>query len=61
VDEHRNSAVIAVCASILTARKFVTLPRDSPAYVAAIADAIADARRIVERIEKNLADEPNLP
>lgn len=27
-------------------------PRNSPAYVAAIADAFADAKRIVERIEQ---------
>jgi hypothetical protein len=52
VDEPRKSAIIAVCASILAARKLATVPRGSPAYVAAIADAVADARRIVERIEK---------
>jgi len=52
VDEPRESAVIAVCASILAARKLATVPRNSPAYVAAIADAVTDARRIVERIEK---------
>jgi hypothetical protein len=52
VDETRKSDIIAVCASILAARKLVTVPRNSPAYVAAISDAVADARRIVERIEK---------
>jgi hypothetical protein len=52
VDDARKSAVIAVCASILAARKLATAPRNSPAYVAAIADAVADAKRIVERIER---------
>lgn len=52
VDEPRKSAIIAVCASILAARKLATVPRNSPAYVATIADAVADARRIVERIER---------
>jgi hypothetical protein len=51
VDEGRKSAVIAICAAILAARKLATAPRNSPAYVSAIADAVADARRIVERIE----------
>jgi hypothetical protein len=51
VDEPRKSAIIAVCASILAARKLATVPRNSPAYIATIADAVADARRIVERIE----------
>jgi hypothetical protein len=51
VDEPRKSAIIAVCASILPARKLATVPRNSPAYVATIADAVADARRIVDRIE----------
>jgi len=53
VDEPRKSAVIAICASILAARKLVTAPRNSPLYVSAIADAVADARRIVERIEQD--------
>jgi hypothetical protein len=35
----------------LAARKLAPVPRNSPAYVATIADAVADARRIVERIE----------
>jgi hypothetical protein len=52
VDEPRKSATIAICASILAARKLATVPRNSPAYVAAIADAVADAKRIVERIEQ---------
>jgi len=51
VDEPRKSAIIAVCASILAARKSATVPRNSPAYIAAIADAVADAKRIVERVE----------
>ena len=53
VDEPRKSAVIAICASILAARKLAAAPRNSPLYVAAIADAVADARRIVERIEQD--------
>jgi len=47
VDEPRKSAIIAVSASILAARKLATVPRNSPACVAAIADAVANARRIV--------------
>ena len=46
MEEQRKSAIIAVCTSILAAR--------SPAYVAAIADAVADAKRIVERIEQEI-------
>jgi hypothetical protein len=53
VDEPRKSAVIAICASILASRKLATAPRNSPLYVAAIADAVADAKRIVERIERD--------
>jgi hypothetical protein len=45
--------VIAIAAAILAARKLSTVPRNSPAYVAAIADAVADARRIVDRGEKS--------
>jgi len=52
VDQPRKSAIIAVCASILAARKLATVPKNSPAYVAAIADAITDAKKIVERIER---------
>jgi len=52
VGEPRKSAIIAVCASILAARKLATVPRNSPAYVGAIADAVADARKIVEKIER---------
>ena len=51
MDEQRKSAIVAICASILAARKLATAPRNSPSYVAAIADAVADAKRIVERIE----------
>jgi hypothetical protein len=51
MDEPRKSSIIAVCASILAARKLATVPRYSLAHVAAIADAVADAKRIVERIE----------
>jgi hypothetical protein len=59
VDEPRKSAIIAVCASILAARKLATVPRNSPAYVAAIADAVSDARKIVERIERDHPPERN--
>lgn len=52
MDEPRKSAVVAICASILAARKLATVPRNSPGYVSAIADAVADAKRIVERIEQ---------
>jgi hypothetical protein len=43
--------IIAVCVSVLAARKLATVPRNSLAYIAALADAVADAKRIVERIE----------
>ncbi|HKV25620.1 MAG TPA: hypothetical protein VJN93_13585 [Candidatus Acidoferrum sp.] len=36
--------------SILAARKLATVPGNSPAYVSTIADAIADARRIVDML-----------
>ena len=49
---NRKQAVIAIVAAILAARKLSTVPQNSPAYVAAIADAVADARRIVDRVEK---------
>jgi hypothetical protein len=48
-----KSAIIAVCASILAARRLAIAPRNSPAYVAAIADAVTDARKIVERVERD--------
>jgi integrase len=38
--------VIAIVTAILAARKLSTVPQNSPAYVAAIADAVSDARRI---------------
>lgn len=60
VDESRKSAIIAICTSILAAQKLATTPRNSPAYVAAIADAVADARRIVERIESENATVTNV-
>jgi hypothetical protein len=40
---------IVIAATILVARKLATAPRNSPAYISAIADAISDARRIVEK------------
>ena len=54
MEEPRKSAVIAVCAAILAARKLASIPRNSPAYVSAIADAVADARRIVERVGRDI-------
>jgi len=59
VDETRKSAIIAVCASILAARKLATVPKNSPAYIAAIADAVTDARKIVERVERDRSPERN--
>jgi len=53
VNETRKSAIIAVCALILAGRKLATVPRNSPAYVAAIADAVADTKKIAERIESD--------
>jgi hypothetical protein len=47
-----RASLVAVCASILAARKLASVPRNSPAYVTAIADAVADARRILEKIEQ---------
>jgi len=47
----KHHAAISICASIFAARKLATVPRNSPAYVAAIADAVADARRIVEKVD----------
>jgi hypothetical protein len=53
VEPNRKQAVIAIVAAILAARKLSTVPPNSPAYVAAIADAVADARKIVDRVEKS--------
>ena len=41
---------IVIAATILVARKLATAPRNSPAYVSAIADAVADARKIVQKV-----------
>lgn len=38
--------------AILVARKIATAQRNSPAYVSAIADAATDAKKIVNRVEK---------
>jgi len=59
VDENRKSAIIAICAAILAARRLAVAPRNSPAYVAAISDAVTDARKIVERIEREHAPDRN--
>lgn len=61
VDESRKSAIIAICAAILAARRLATAPRNSPAYVAAISDAVADARRIVQRIELETSEKRGIP
>jgi hypothetical protein len=53
VEPNRRQAVIAIVAAILAARKLATVPQNNPAHVAAIADAVADARRIVDRVEKS--------
>ena len=53
MEPNRKQAVIAIVAAILAARKLATVPQNSPAYVAAIADAVADARKIVDRVERS--------
>jgi hypothetical protein len=56
VTEDRRVAITAVCASIIAARKRATVPRNSPDYVVAISDAIADARRSWRAVELDGAD-----
>jgi urease gamma subunit len=53
MDSNRKQSVIAIVAAILAARKLATVPRNSPAAVATISDAVADAKRIVERVERS--------
>jgi urease gamma subunit len=53
MEPNRKQAVIAIVAAILAARKLSSVPQNSPAAVAAIADAVTDARRIVDRVEKS--------
>jgi hypothetical protein len=48
-EPNRKQAVIAIAAAILAARKLATVPPNSPAAVA----AIADAQKIVDRVEKS--------
>jgi hypothetical protein len=48
-----KQVVIAIVAAILAALKLSSVPPNSPAGVAAITDAVADARRIVDRMEKS--------
>ena len=48
VEPNRKQAVIAIVAAILAARKLSTVPQNSPA-----ADAVADARKIVDQVEKS--------
>jgi hypothetical protein len=45
--------VIAIVAAILAARKLSTVAPNSSAAVATIADAVSDAKRIVDRVEKS--------
>jgi len=52
-EPNRKQAVILIVAAILAARKLATVPQNSPAAVAAIADAVSDARRIVERVAQS--------
>jgi hypothetical protein len=42
VDSNRKQGIIAVVAAILAARKLASVPRNSPAAVATISDAVAD-------------------
>lgn len=51
MDERRKIALL-LAASILAARRIATVPKGSPAYVAAIADAIRDAEQILARIDR---------
>ena len=53
MDSNRKQSVIAIVAAIMAARKLATVPRNSPAAVATISDAVADAKRIVERVERS--------
>jgi hypothetical protein len=53
VDKDRKSAIIAICATILAARKLSTAPPNSPAEMSTISNAISMARKIVDRIERD--------
>jgi hypothetical protein len=53
MEPNRKQSVIAIVAAILAARKLAAVPQNSPAAVAAIADAVADARKIVDRVVKS--------
>ena len=54
MDSNRKQSVIAICAAILFARKLASVPKNGPAYVASIHDAVVDAKRIVERVEESI-------
>jgi hypothetical protein len=43
---NRKQAFITIVAAILAARKLSSVPPNNPASVAAIADAVSDARKI---------------
>jgi hypothetical protein len=49
MEKEFEKLAIVIAATILVARKLAT--RNSPAYVSAIADAVSDARRIVEKVD----------
>jgi hypothetical protein len=57
VDERRKIALL-LAASILAARRIATAPKNSPAYVSAIADAIQDAEQILSRIDARYPKSP---
>jgi hypothetical protein len=57
VDERRKIALL-LAASILAARRIATAPKNSPAYVSAIADAIRDAEQILSRIDARYPKSP---
>ena len=49
-DPNRKQAVIAIVAAIPAARKLATVPQNSPAHVAAIADAVSDAKKTYVKV-----------
>jgi len=52
MDEHRKKALIVIAAAILAARRLAAAPRNSPAYMSALSDAVSDAKKIIERVER---------
>jgi hypothetical protein len=47
-----GNPLMAICASFLAAQKLATVPRNSPAYVAAVADAVIDAKKMLSESRK---------